>query len=278
MISEPARRSRLGSRSRVHGAYLTFGLLWLVAAGVVGLQGHGANLLSQAVVAVIAIGLGAITVRLTPTPPPAMPVGPRRGWLHLLPPLALVLVTAVWGWLVNRGQSFGLPGWGFLIVNPTLMVLIPGALLLMMGVRLGDLGLAPGRRSWVVGLLWSAPFLLYALVEFIVTGSPGPARLGMRAFNSLLQNGFSEEFLWRGALQTRLEGLMGAEWAMVIQALLFGLWHTGANLGSFGGDYLAAAAFGIVSQGMFGLAFGLVFRRTGNLLAPTLWHVASHLP
>ena len=44
------------------------------------------------------------------------------------------------------------------------------------------------------------------------------------------------------------------------------------------GDFLTAFTCGIVSQALLGLAFGIIYRRTGNLLAPTLLHVASHLP
>lgn len=36
-----------------------------------------------------------------------------------------------------------------------------------------------------------------------------------------------EEFLFRGALQTRLRWLRGPGWALVIQALVFGAWHLG---------------------------------------------------
>ena len=88
-----------------------------------------------------------------------------------------------------------------------------------------------------------------------------------------LQNGFFEEFLFRGALHTRLSRLLPAPGALVLQALLFGLWHLGANIRMMDGDLLAGAAVCIVSQTIGGLAYGLVFTRTRNLIAPSVAHV-----
>ena len=90
----------------------------------------------------------------------------------------------------------------------------------------------------------------------------------------LLQNGFGEEFLFRGALQTRLRALLSPSWAIVIQALLFGIWHFGANFGHNGINSInAVIAFSVVLQGTAGLAFGIIFQRTRNLLACTVFHV-----
>jgi len=40
--------------------------------------------------------------------------------------------------------------------------------------------------------------------------------------------GFSEEFLFRGALMSRLTRVVPTGWALFAQASLFGLWHYGA--------------------------------------------------
>lgn len=93
----------------------------------------------------------------------------------------------------------------------------------------------------------------------------------------LLINGFGEEFLFRGALQTRVRALLGPSWAIVIQALAFGIWHFGANYGSLGMTGVAAAtAYCVVKSATFGLAFGIIFQRTRNLLACSMIHVVTN--
>jgi membrane protease YdiL (CAAX protease family) len=89
-----------------------------------------------------------------------------------------------------------------------------------------------------------------------------------------MQNGFFEEFLFRGALQTRLRKLTTPAWALVLQALIFGLWHLGAGYSATGGsDLLTAAASTIVAQASLGLAFGIIFERTRNLFASSAFHI-----
>ena len=93
----------------------------------------------------------------------------------------------------------------------------------------------------------------------------------------LLQNGFGEEFLYRGALQTRLRVFLSPSWSIVIQALLFGLWHFGANHGIKGITSTAAVvAYCILFQATAGLAFGIIFQRTRNLAACTLVHIITN--
>ncbi|MFN8513870.1 MAG: CPBP family intramembrane glutamic endopeptidase [Thermomicrobiales bacterium] len=92
--------------------------------------------------------------------------------------------------------------------------------------------------------------------------------------SAFMNNGFFEEFLFRGALQTRLRALGGPGWALVIQALVFGAWHLG--LGYTNTDHaglLPALASTIVYQATLGLAFGVIFERTRNLLAPSVAHI-----
>jgi len=91
-----------------------------------------------------------------------------------------------------------------------------------------------------------------------------------------LQNGFFEEFLFRGALQTRLNKFVQPGWALAIQALAFGVWHFNANAGIAPGDPFAALAVCIVSQAVSGLAYGIVFLRTRNLVAPSVAHVVMN--
>jgi membrane protease YdiL (CAAX protease family) len=85
------------------------------------------------------------------------------------------------------------------------------------------------------------------------------------------------KFLIRGALQTRLRALLGTSWAIVIQALTFGIWHFAAYSGSLGITGVAAVtAFCVVRSATFGLAYGIVFQRTRNLLACSAIHVVTN--
>ena len=154
--------------------------------------------------------------------------------------------------------------------------LIPFILLLLLGARLPDLGFGRGHRVWRVTAFWvSIPIIFFILN--ILNGSATPIQLARMFFGNLLRNGFSEEFLFRGALQTRLKQWMSSDWALVIQALVFAVWHLGADTQFMGGDILQGLALGIASHSMLGLAVGIIFQRTRNLIAPSIVHVANNM-
>ena len=99
----------------------------------------------------------------------------------------------------------------------------------------------------------------------------------------LLTAGFTEEFFFRGVLQTRLSGWLRSHWwAVIVTALLFGLYHLPyAYLNTrwpSHGDWPAAfrLAFG---QGVpAGLILGWVYvRARGNLLACVLTHTMINM-
>ena len=61
---------------------------------------------------------------------------------------------------------------------------------------------------------------------------------------------------------------------MVVQALVFGAWHLGLGFDNTGhAGLLPALASTIVNQAVIGLAFGVIFERTRNLVAPTIAHI-----
>jgi membrane protease YdiL (CAAX protease family) len=59
---------------------------------------------------------------------------------------------------------------------------------------------------------------------------------------------------------------------VVIQALIFAVWHLGAGARLMDGDILLGVAANIVAIGPFGLAYGYIFHRTRNLMACSLIH------
>lgn len=89
-----------------------------------------------------------------------------------------------------------------------------------------------------------------------------------------LSAGFTEEVLYRGILQPRLEVFLGPTGGLAAQALLFGLAHVGANWEVVGPDPAAILARCLAVQTAGGLAFGYLYLKTRSILAPGLLHTA----
>lgn len=235
-----------------------------------------------------------LTVRLTrPMPPEPEPLPHSRGrlWAQLGVLAVIILITSVGGenvplwsgmvaWLRGLGEAvlpvewFGAPG--NVVANPVQYFVIPFLLLLALGARPRELGLGRGHRVWPVSLLWTVGWGLVLIVP-AAAGALGLQTLVRRVISNSFQNGFFEEFLFRGVLQTRLRSFLSTPWTLVIQALLFGLWHLRSNTLSFDGNVVAGLAWCIVSQGVLGFAFGVIFHRTRNLIAPSVAHVMMNV-
>ena len=102
-----------------------------------------------------------------------------------------------------------------------------------------------------------------------------PRGLAMLALAQLVVVALPEELFFRGYLMGRLEDalppsrtLLGAPvgWALVLQAVLFGLGHVLVSL-----DPLA------FTRAFPGLLFGWLFARTRSILAGTLFHAACNV-
>lgn len=193
------------------------------------------------------------------------------------------LAPQPWAALVERAAALGerlLPAaWvgdgGNALANPLQYFVIPLLVLLLLGAKPAELGLGRGWRVARVCALWLAlPALIWAAL--LILGLLPLQTLVRRLLSNALQNGFFEEFLLRGAVQTRLERLLTPANALVLQALVFGLWHIEANIRMMDGNLLAGLATCIATQAVSGLCLGVVFRRTGNLVAPTVVHVAMN--
>lgn len=80
--------------------------------------------------------------------------------------------------------------------------------------------------SFRIAVLW----LFLPTVGWVVAFIGFRATLSFMLFQLLrncLSNGFSEELLWRGLLFTRLRRFFRTEWALLLPAMLFGMWHFG---------------------------------------------------
>lgn len=299
MFIDNAPRSYRGTIAHIVGtvgkspAAWLFAVIWLGSVLILVASGNGFPFFG------LLSGFGyllfsLLTVAMTTSAPgaPAAPAERLRLWLQIGLILIFIGLTAWRGLafhnVVARGAS--IPLWSAFIdwlqrlgdrwfgnsnyvANPVTYVVLPLLLLLLVGARLPELGFGRGHRIWRVLLLWCAIPIIY-FVYALLSGQLALGRLSARFISNFMQNGFFEEFLFRGALQTRLRRLWSPGWALVIQALLFGAWHLGLGYTNTGHNgLLPALASTIVYQAVIGLALGVIFERTRNLLAPSIVHI-----
>ncbi len=285
-------RHTLASVAASRAAWL-FAAAWIVAALTLMVSGQGFPF-GSLIFAAVYLPLSLVTVLLTRPAPPAPALAIERPRIHLQVGLILLFVLLTgWSGLVFHDVVTGpIPLWtplvdalgrlgdtwfGFAtyVTNPVTYVALPLLVLLLAGAHIRSLGFGHGHRVGRVLLLWgSIPLAFFAVA--LVSGQLALGRLLGRFVSNFMQNGFWEEFLFRGALQTRLRRLCTPAWAVVIQALVFGIWHLGLGFTSTGNaGLLPALASTVVNQAVVGLAFGVIFERTRNLAVPSIVHVVA---
>ena len=92
---------------------------------------------------------------------------------------------------------------------------------------------------------------------------------------NVFRNGFSEEFLFRGVLLSRLRLVLSDQWALFAQALLFGVWHYGTDVRAANGNLIVTACFMITVQAVFGYALGFLALRTRSIAAGAAFHAIA---
>ena len=170
-------------------------------------------------------------------------------------------------------------------------VALPAFLLVVIGAKLGpiiQLGLS-GRKFWrsliVLGALILAIICVVTPSLKNISGIPPTFGVMIWALPAgylwmTLEAGVTEEFLFRGVLQTRLTSWFDSAWAGVIVAsLLFGLAHApglfmrgGPGVDGWSTDPLQVVAHTIAVLSPVGLTFGLIYARTKSLLLVALLH------
>jgi len=259
-----------------------FAGIWLVALTYLLVTGHTESLTSILAEEGIVLLIVILVVPLTRNAPSITTPAPHRRpilWLQVALLGGIIVIIGFYGVMFHRLlPSIHLPLWDIrlflMLTNPLLYFVLPMLLLFFTGARFREVGFGSGWHSWrvivffigvrcIVGSLGILPFVT----------SPNQAAFLPVAFAvNMLQNGFSEEFLFRGALQARLRWLLSPSWAVVVSSLLFGLWHIGAVTQAVGDNYLAGVAYTIVNQATMGLFLGVIFWRTRNLLACSIIH------
>ena len=158
------------------------------------------------------------------------------------------------------------------------------ALLLLarhLGTTLRGLGLArPTRRELGLGIAAILVIPVPGLYLGAILAEPffGPMRLELAqplailpALALAVANGTMEELAYRGALMGWLSRAAGPTFALIGQAIVFGLAHTGT-------DFVASPLPVVLVIVAGGLVAGLIVRRTGSLWLPILVHIALDVP
>jgi membrane protease YdiL (CAAX protease family) len=145
--------------------------------------------------------------------------------------------------------------------------LVPGLLLFALGATPIELGLAKWAKGSSYALLGA---LVLPAIMVVIWFTKGHASLGLLAFmlaRNFLSNGISEEFIMRGMTMSHLRAFFSKDWAVVLQALLFGALHF-----ENGGNGLLTLAEVIALNAPTGVFLGLIALRARSVVLTGLIH------
>lgn len=125
--------------------------------------------------------------------------------------------------------------------------------------------LVSGPLALVLGPILARPFFGDVGYDLTVVGALVPALIFAVA------NGVMEEVIYRGALLGWSAKVMGLGPAVVGQAIVFGLAHSGT-------DVVGLALPLMVAMGVGGLIAGVIAVRTRSLLVPIAVHIGLDIP
>jgi membrane protease YdiL (CAAX protease family) len=158
-----------------------------------------------------------------------------------------------------------------------LLFLVPfGLSLLVRRQPLLSVGL--GQRTLRASLYLGIALALIAIflngkVNAIIYG--GITTATVNYLLAVLVTAFVEEAIFRGFIQLRLVGWLGETWGWLATAVLFVLWRLPQKLQQAGGVSLPDLALYLALVFGSGLVLGWVMRKSGNILAPWLYHAFS---
>lgn len=275
-------------------ALLVLTELWAASEIILLAKRLGNDALLDAILGFVLLVCCALTYRVTFPPRSARESAIARQLLPLQ--IAFVLaIVALTGWtnaLHAHAVSTGPPMWqaldrhlvawltaatpgdlGSALANFAELVVLPIVALALLRVPLAKMGLGGFTRgSASAAAIWLL-LPIFALAYLVLYADTSIGLAGTRLIYSFFATGFSEEFLFRGALFGRLRAIMPAQWAAFTQALVFGLWRLGSDVAHAHG-VVGGLALVVPAQAAFGFAMAILVRRTGNLAIPALLHTA----
>ena len=201
-------------------------------------------------------------------------------------PVAIILA---WGGLVGNQLQADVSGCGDLlspiailrVAEAVVVVAVVALLARRLGVSVRSLGLhRPSATEAGLGVLAIAIIPVASLHIGSIIAEPffGPISLDLAqplaivpALALAVANGTMEELAYRGALMSWGSKVLGPAVALVGQAIVFGVAHTGS-------DYVAEAVPVVLAVTVGGLLAGLIVRRTGSLFLPIVVHICFDVP
>lgn len=243
-----------------------------------GLLAVGAVVPGMRILVLVALALGAAVGKARHAPV-------RWAWAAAVP----VALSLVWGtWPAPSGAADGsdcadpaspVASWRALEAIVVLTVLT-GIAMALRATRSSLLLRWPARRHvrWaVLGLVLSGPVAL-VLGPLLARPFFGPIGYDLTSIGAIVpalvfavSNGVMEELIYRGALMGWSAKVMGIGPAVVGQAVVFGLAHSGA-------DVVGPAVPLMLAMGAGGLLAGVIAIRTRSLLIPIAVHVGLDIP
>lgn len=206
--------------------------------------------------------------------------------------LAYFAVYLAWLFFSLEGEA---GHWPTMVLLPLALIVAfrPGALRKRIVGALRSVGLAPGRPwrgvALTVGLCVAAGLFQVAFssrreeMVALLTSAHALVSVPVALAFLLLMTGITEEVLFRGYLQTRMERLTGSRWwGLVIASVLFGVYHLPyaylnpqwPSHGDWSAAWLASLGQGIPGGLILG---GLFLYARRNLYLPILLHAGVDL-
>ncbi len=168
----------------------------------------------------------------------------------------------------------GLPRGGLSLFVTGTCVVIPWCALLALGARPSQLGLRWRWGGYLRLLLWIA-VPLGIMAWRVATGHISIVGLLLLLLENFMLNGFPEEFVFRGVVLSFCRRYVTTDWAILIQSVVFSLFHYGVTIGEEHGRALLIIANVIATNAPFGYIFALMALRSRSIAMGTIVHFMS---
>ncbi len=283
-------------------AYRSLGLVWIGSLLIVAMTDVHSLLigLGAATFAALLIMFTAMLLDAPPTVPPETLRATGTCLQRLIQSfiIGFVCVWAVvygcaYGSLLSGGQSMWLPHLSPLmstlfghLVEPLhdtwgtyfgfgSLVLVPGCLMLLCGRTPRSMGLAEPANNVTRATLACITLALVLAAIGLATRKITFAGLCILLLHNFFSNGFAEEFVSRGMLLSQLRSQVPEDWAMVLQAGFFSVYHFGSTMPEphVHLNVLYALANNLALNAPLGIALGFMAVRGRSLLQGTIVHM-----